>query len=107
MVSKVKEVELEYESFVPLIGAKMPDVDVKDIVIDMSSGFFDAEGSEKNCSMSIFEPVLTKVMKGTTMVAKSVWEPIIKFSAATKKLTFTKYAGTVDVLDDVRLEFQF
>ena len=58
-LSRVEEIQMEYNSFSPLNGPKQHDKDVNEVTFDMSSKFFNAEGSEKNCSMDIFEPVLT------------------------------------------------
>ena len=73
----------------------------------MSSGFFNAKGSEANCSMSAFEPVLTSVVKGSDKVKDSVWGSIISFDSATKKLKLKGYAGTLDTLGEAKLMFQF
>ena len=73
----------------------------------MSSGFFNVDGSEKNCSMSSFEPVLTQVVKESTKVKDSVWNSIIQFDSATKKLKLKGYDGTLDTLGEAKLMFQF
>lgn len=101
----VKQVNVTYNTFVPLTGDPKPDTNITDVIVDMSTGFMDRI-AEKNCSLSNLQ--LTKVLFANgTEVVKSLWSSIYLFDSAKKQLTITKYAGlSTNDFNQTRLLFQ-
>jgi hypothetical protein len=100
----VLQVNVTYETYVPLTGPNVSATAVEAQELDLSTGVFDT-AAVKNCSLDLWS--LTKVNSSDdTEIAEASWTTILKFDSETKKLSVQAYSGAdTTLLNGAKLIF--